>query len=161
MAAAELLQSFREQCVGRVAELSRQENGWAVSLGACGVFTSSLWRLVSDGHVSVTSSDDGHPFGLGHPLDAESEANALLTGEVISALEIGRPTSDLIVRFSDGKRLEILTTSAGYEGWIASFTTEGQDVDLICGGGGAISVVRVPSGTTPQVVFGEPIDLAD
>jgi hypothetical protein len=161
MAAADLLLSFREQCVGGIAELSRQENGWAVSLGACGVFTSSLWRLVSDGRVSVTSEDDGHPFGLGHPLDAEAEANSLLTGEAISALEIGRTTGDLIVRFSDGKRLEMLTTSAGYEGWVASFTMGDEDVDLICGGGGAMSVVRVRSGTTPQVVFGEPIDLAD
>lgn len=160
MTAADLLQGLQEQCVGGLAELSRRENGWAVSLGACRVFTSCLWRVVSDGHVSVTSSDDGHPFGLGHPLDAENEANALLAGEAISALEIGRATGDLIVRFGDGKRLEMLTTSAGYEGWIASFTVGDEEVDLICGGGGAMSIVKVPTGTSPQVLSGEPIDLA-
>lgn len=160
MAVADLLQSLREQCVGAAAEVSRQETGWTVSLGPCGVFTSGLWRLISDGHVSVSSSDDGHLFGLGHPLDAEVGANALLTGDAISALDIDAATGDLIVRFSHGKRLELLTTSVGYEGWIASFTMGEDNVDLICGGG-VMYVVTVPSEGTPEVVFGEPTDPAD
>ncbi len=153
---AHVLGLMREQCVAGVALFQRLDHGWSLSLGECGVFVSTTWRIIAGDEVAFTSADDGHPFGLGHPMDVEGEANTLFRNNPISDVVVDRSTGDLVVAFAGGQRLQILTTSAGYEGWTASFTAEGSDIDVICGGGGALSVVRQPVGASSKVVMGQP-----
>jgi len=153
----EVLGWMRDQCVGGFAEAQRLEHGWAFSLGSCGVMVSTTWRIIANDQVALSSTDDGHPFGLGRPMDVEGEANAIFRAQTISEVVVDRSTGDLLVEFSGRQRLQILSTSAGYENWIASFAANGLSIDVICGGAGALSVVKQPVGANAPIVVGEPL----
>lgn len=78
--------------------------------------TESLWRIIAEKRVLVTSQDHGHQFGLPAPVDAAARARDLLRGPVTGAA-VREDTGDLILEFGGGSRLEIITGSAGYENW--------------------------------------------
>src|SRR5688500_7419462 len=76
-----------------------------------------LWRIVEDGLLRVTSGDNGHPYGLGRPVDAPAEANKLLRGQRVAKVQGGSVRADVVVEFERGLRLEVLLNSSGYEAW--------------------------------------------
>jgi hypothetical protein len=94
---------------------------------------------VSPEGIALTDEDDKQWFGLPEPVDAEAQANALLSDAIIASVKVDRTTSDLCLWFSNGLRLDLFNNSSGYEGWQASFTAEGQGHTIIAMGGGGLS----------------------
>jgi hypothetical protein len=98
------------------------------------VVTESAWRLILKNGIRVTSEDHGQLFGHSEPVDAVARVLTATKGKRIAEGRIAESTSDLVLRFEDGVRLEFLNLSCGYEAWRATFETE----DVISLGGGAL-----------------------
>jgi hypothetical protein len=87
----------------------------------------SLWRLVSEEAIEITSEDDGQQFGRETPVRAAEELKAKIGERRISDVCIDDATSDLTFHFGQGLRLEIISTSSGYEAW----SLEAKEVQII------------------------------
>lgn len=94
-------------------------------------------RLVVDGVVRITTQDHGQHFGCSTPVDAADAVNRALSKVHVRRASIVHDTGDLIAEFEDGARLEVLTTSSGYESW-SLFSPSGEETTAL--GGGQISV---------------------
>jgi hypothetical protein len=79
--------------------------------------TSSLWRVVADGRIAVTSADHQQQFGLPAPVHAPGRAMEALKTLAIGAVSVGPDTGDLHLHFGNGVRFECLAESSGYENW--------------------------------------------
>ena len=91
---------------------------WQFRLSSSGSITAeSLWRLIRDGRIAVTGEDHGQQFGLPAPVDAASRVLSILAGATIQRVEIRDGTADLIIHFDHSFRLEVLSSSSGYESW--------------------------------------------
>jgi len=90
---------------------------WVFGLTACFLRVSCAWRLVTKGHVQLGQKDDGHPFGLGKPLDASQRLLEALAGRSIVGVRLVEDTADLSLDFGGGTRLDFFNDSCGYEGW--------------------------------------------
>ncbi len=77
----------------------------------------SLWRLVSEAHIEVTSEDDGQQFGLKTPVNAAELLRATIGEKRITDVRIDDATSDLTFYFGQSLRFEVISSSAGYEAW--------------------------------------------
>jgi FtsP/CotA-like multicopper oxidase with cupredoxin domain len=78
----------------------------------------SFWRLVSEKAIEVTSEDDGQQFGLMKTRVNAAEQLKMKVGEErISDVRIDDATSDLTFQFGQSLRLEVISTSSGYEAW--------------------------------------------
>jgi hypothetical protein len=97
--------------------VNRMEHSWAFSFGSAGLTTGFPWRVVSGGRLTLASGDDGHPFGLPQPVDAEAEAARALVGRRVVSVAVDPETADLRITFGGGARLELLSGSTGYEAW--------------------------------------------
>jgi hypothetical protein len=91
---------------------------WDFRFGAgSSLMFQSLWRLVSDTGIEVTSEDDGQQFGLKTPVSATDELRHKVGQSLITDVQIDGATSDLTIHFGQGLRLEVISTSSGYEAW--------------------------------------------
>ena len=97
----------------------------------------TLWRIVTPGGIQATSADHGQLFGLQGPVDSAVAGMRALSGAIIRRAEIVRDTGDVVLDFDNDARLEILTTSSGFEGW-SIVSPQGDEVIGL--GGGPISV---------------------
>ena len=97
----------------------------------------TVWRLVVQGGVRTTSQDHGQRFGRSTPVDSAEAATAALSKSLVRRTSITNDTGDLVLEFENGFRLEILTTSSGYESWSVSSPTGEETLAL---GGGQIRV---------------------
>ena len=123
--------------VGRsLTEVVRYEHSWAFVFGPSeSICTSAFWRLVTSERIIVTSEDDGHPFGLGFPVDARKWVLDTIGSAKVVRASIENVTSDLVVVFDDRGELHFLNTSCGYESWTANRGA----FQTICMGGGGVS----------------------
>lgn len=103
--------------------------------------SQSFWRLVSDASIEVTSEDDGQLFGLKTPVNAAEQLKAKIGEKRISDVRIDEATSDLTFHFGQGLRLEVISTSSGYEAW----SLHAEDVQII-GRNGDTVVFSSPKG---------------
>jgi hypothetical protein len=94
--------------------------------GSCVMF-QSVWRLVSDTAIQVTSEDDGQKFGLSTPIDAAAHLREMIGDKPISDVRIDSVTSDLTIHFGQHLRLEVVSTSSVYEAW----SLHAKDVHII------------------------------
>jgi len=101
-----------------------------------GIGVECPWRLLQDGHVTISSEDHLQQYGLPAPLDAVATASGLLGPCPVSHVEVRDGTADLILEFGGSLRLEVLPISSGYESWSVS-TPSGFQV--IAQGGGQLS----------------------
>lgn len=109
------------------------------------IYGSELkWRLTTDAGIVVTSFDDGHPFGLGAPVDACRRVMDTVGQSEIKLVEVCERTGDLVLSFANGAQLEFLNLSCGYESWA---TVHGDD-NYICMGGGGFC--KVEDGPPPE-----------
>ena len=67
--------------------------------------------------IEVTSEDDGQQFGLKIPINAAEQLKAKIRDKCISDVRIESATSDLTFHFGQSLRLEVVSTSSGYEAW--------------------------------------------
>lgn len=136
----DLTLTFEALVVGRSCRVERRESDWALDLGNdTGIAVGCHWRLISAVGIALTDEDDGQQFGLPKPVDAETQANALLAGATVSVATVDRLTADLRLRFSNGLRLDLLNNSSGYEGWQGNFAHGGKGTSIIAMGGGGLA----------------------
>ena len=103
----ERLQSFR-----------RLDYDWDCRFdGGSALMFQSMWRLISDTVIEVTSEDEGQQYGLKTPIDAAAQLKAKIGDKSISDVRIDGVTSDLTLYFGHNLRLEVVSTSSGYEAW--------------------------------------------
>jgi hypothetical protein len=103
--------------------------------GAATLAVGSLWRVIVDGKVALTSRDYGQQFGLPAPVDAYAGAVSLLQGRQVVNVRLAESSADLVMEFEGGRRLEILTDSSGYEPW----NLHAPGVHLVALGGGGVA----------------------
>src|SRR5262245_51268545 len=93
------------------------------------------WRVVSEGRVALGNVDHDQKFGLREPIDATQLARRILADQRIAIARVQPETSDLVLEFSSGARLELFNGSSGYEGWSL---TSPQGHQFIAQGGGRL-----------------------
>lgn len=156
------LAALQTATVGSTSVVELNENVWAFIFTRSGqpagtITVESLWRLIKDGRIALTSEDHGHPFGLRVPVDAGEQARRALADKAVLELSVDRVTGDLTMDFAGEVRVQVITTSGGYESWQAYFRDGDQDVTLVGGGGGDLSWASSPVGSKPQVVHTRPV----
>ena len=102
----------------QLESVERLNLDWDFRFGAgSSLMFQSLWRLVSDKGIEVTSEDGGQQFGLKTPVSAADELREKIGQRSITDVQIDGATSDLTIRFGPALRLEVISTSTGYEAW--------------------------------------------
>ena len=118
-------------------KVKRFEFEWRFEFGVNRVLQVRCpWRLLSDGRIAFTDSDDGHQFGLPVPKDGESEAPKIIGESVIQKIVLHEVTGDLSIYFGERAILEVLNMSCGYESWEIG----ADDVRVIGLGGGDLAI---------------------
>ena len=109
----------RKNLIGaRLESIERLDYDWDLRFGAgSSLMFQSFWRLVSEAAIEVTSEDDGQQFGLKTPVNAAEQLKAKIGEKRISDVRIDDATSDLTFHFGQSLRLEVISTSSGYEAW--------------------------------------------
>ena len=97
----------------------------------------TLWRIVTPGGIQAASGDHGLLFGLQGPVDSAVAGMRALSGARVRRADVVRDTGDVVLDFDNDARLEILTTSSGFEGWSIVSPTGHEVIGL---GGGPITV---------------------
>jgi Family of unknown function (DUF6188) len=82
-----------------------------------GITVECLWRIIRRGHLTRTSSDHGHQFGLPAPVDAAAEAAEAIVGRTVRAVDLRPDSGDLQLRLEGDLALEIIPDFTGYEAW--------------------------------------------
>lgn len=98
------------------------------------VLTEAHWRLIASEGIVVSSEDDGQQFGLPQPVNAAEQVRQAVGSSKVSQAIVNAQTGDLRIEFANGRWLEILQMSSGYEAWRAH-TAMGE---AICMGGGQL-----------------------
>jgi len=109
----------RKNLIGtRLESVERLDYDWSLRFEAgSSLMFQSLWRLVSEAAIEVTSEDDGQQFGLKTPVNAAELLKTKVGEQRISDVRIDDATSDLTFHFGQSLRLEVISTSSGYEAW--------------------------------------------
>jgi hypothetical protein len=97
------------------------------------VTTESLWRLLVDGRIRYTSSDDQQRFGHPKPVDVAVDVKNAIGDSHLSRVEVD-DLGDLLLSFEGGAAIEVLITSGGYE----SYTLRIGHLEFFATGGGKI-----------------------
>ena len=90
----------------RLESVKRLDYDWDFRFDAGSVLMlQSVWRLISDTAIEVTSEDDGQKFGLKTPIDAAAQLRETIGDTPISDVRIDGVTSDLTIHFGQHLRL--------------------------------------------------------
>jgi uncharacterized protein DUF6188 len=117
--------------------LTRRDFDWVITFdGNAHLVVECLWRLIENGCIRLTSSDDGHEFGLPAPVEATQEVNSRLENSTVKSVELREGRLDLILHFDSGHGIEVLPDSSGYEAW----NLGGPNLSVIACGGGRLTV---------------------
>ena len=113
--------------------LSRREFDWLLVFdNNVQLVIECLWRLLEEGRIRVTSTDDRHQFGLSVPVDAAAEVNRRLLLTSVKAVVLREGTLDLELHFNSGHIFQAIPDSSGYEAWNLS---NGSTTSIAVGGG--------------------------
>ena len=93
------------------------EGQFAFHFTAAALGLSCAWRLVVRGQLVLAHTDHGQQFGRPAPVDACTEAMAILGGHAIRGGRIDTALGDIVLEVGDDIRLEVFNDSSGYEGW--------------------------------------------
>jgi hypothetical protein len=110
---------------------------WFDLVGGGSLRVDALWRMITDGRMHVSSSDHGQEFGFPKPVDSAARAVQALANSLVTQASFSPDTGDILLGFDNDSRLEILTTSSGYEGWSIFFPNGDEAIGL---GGGQIEL---------------------
>lgn len=100
------------------------------------VSAASFWRLLKANRIVLVSLDNGHQFGKHNPLNLVEEINKDLKGKELKEIKVCQDTADLVLTISDNLKIEIFTSSVGYETYY--FSVQGKRI--ICLGSGDIAI---------------------
>lgn len=121
----------------RFESLVKREFHWVLYLDDdVSINIGCLWRLIEGGRIRRTSHDDGHKFGLPAPVDAAAEVNGWLARGVVTGVDLRAGILDLELHFDNGRALQIVADSSGYEAWSLSH----RGISYVAIGGGKLAV---------------------
>lgn len=121
--------------IGQVT-FSEPEN-WLFQFTSGGILSVDCpWRVLDQGYISVSHDDHKQQFGSPEPIDAAEVASALLSPLSVTEVEVREGTADLLISFTQGKQLQILPFSSGYESWQIR---DPLGVAVVAQGGGQLS----------------------
>lgn len=125
------------ELVGQSLTLVRKEDrSWSFLFsGGDALFTEEPWRLMGPNGILAASEDDQEKFGLPDSVDSLNQVTDALVGMPVIAARHDPRSGDLRVEFPDGRTLEFLQLSGGYEAWRLHL----RDTEFICLGGGALA----------------------
>jgi hypothetical protein len=118
----------------RLIEVSHEGHNWFFRFDP--QFTLSVecvWRLTNENRIVVTDEDHEQMFGLAKAVDAADLVRKTVGANVVAEVTIRGPSSDLIVTFSNGATLEVISNSMGYENW-HFFAADGREGRVLGGG---------------------------
>jgi hypothetical protein len=110
---------------------------WFRFVSGGSIRADTLWRLIGESGVRVTSEDHRQMFGRSTPVDSAGEVMRALSNVAVTRASITETTGDLVLEFENGLRIDILTTSCAFESW-SVFSPSGEEIVAL--GGGDISV---------------------
>src|SRR5262245_60966208 len=99
---------------------------WFTFRGGGSIRVETLWRVIAEGTIQVTSTDHRHTFGLMEPVDSAIRAVQAMSSAAVRQASVRSDTGDVVVVFENDTTLEILTTSSGYESW-SVFSPDGEE----------------------------------
>jgi hypothetical protein len=127
----------------RFQEAVRYEFTWSFNFdNKVAVTSECLWRLIENGRILCTSLDHGQKSGLPAAIDAAAEVNKVLSGEAASVVHLREGTLDLEIHFGPRRAIQLLPSSALYEGWQVG----GPPGLFIAVGGGDLTIFKPPVG---------------
>src|SRR5205085_220321 len=110
--------------------VTRREHDWVFEFEHdAKIVVGTLWRFLDGGCICRTSEDDAQLFGHPAQVDAAAELNQHIAGELLVSVRLCQGTLDLDLEFPEGRVLQIIPTSAGYEAWSA-FGSSGQYIAM-------------------------------
>jgi hypothetical protein len=118
----------------REIQLERPNSWWFRFDDRGAIRADTFWRLIAAGRIHVTSEDHGQLFGLTEPVDSAVKAAEAVSSAVVQ-LAGATDSGDLVLHFDNGSRLEIFSTSSGYESWSVFYPSGDEAIGL---GGGEI-----------------------
>lgn len=122
--------------------VERRDFDWAFGFaGGVAISASCPWRILIDGRIALTVSDDRQKFGLPAPVDAQDQTLRLLSQKPIERVAVRPDTGDLSIIFPEDAALELLNMSSGYEGWQINM----PGLNVIATGGGELAVIATPT----------------
>jgi hypothetical protein len=98
---------------------------------------SGFWRILKNSKIILVSTDNGQQFGLPEPLDLVSEITKELTGKTLKRIIADKDTADLELEITDEIKIEIYTSSSGYENYYLAINNK----TFIGMGGGTIEEI--------------------
>jgi len=78
------------------------------------------WRIIKNGSHLISSFDHKQQYGLPTPINAIEQAKEELEGKSVSEVKFEKETGDLIFKFTDDLKLQVLNFT-GYEVWEINF----------------------------------------
>jgi len=123
----------------RAVSLVDPSSWWFELEGGGTLRVDTLWRIVAAGRVAATSADHGHRFGVPNPVNSAECATRALADAAVRQASVTEDTGDVVLEFDNATRLEILTTSSGYESWSIVSPTGDEAIGL---GGGKVELLR-------------------
>src|SRR6266581_1429513 len=81
-------------------------SGARFDFDGAGLHLECPWRVISQGRIALGSVDHEQKFGHSTPVDAAATALTILGSHPIQGVEVVPPSSDLIIHFGNGLRLE-------------------------------------------------------
>ncbi len=81
---------------------------------------AEFWRLIEGGRASYSSFDHQQKYGLPDVIDAVDKLRERLDRRVVVEAALDQETGDLLFKFDQGTRLQILNFT-GYEIWEIRF----------------------------------------
>jgi hypothetical protein len=116
----DIRKDLEQTLLGASVVVTRRQPMWDFEFSTgLKLHVEAVWRLRNAEAIKLTSSDDGHKFGLPACVDAQTRATELLTGCTVTRVALNYVTADLEITFSNGVVLDVLTDSMGYESWVA------------------------------------------
>ena len=124
-----------ESLIGKQCTRVWNTNGsFIFDFGEARLVCESLWRILSDGRIHLTSLDHGRQYGRPSPVDAPHEATQQLVGRSVVGATAVEWSADMTIVFDGDRTLQLLTDSTGYEAW----DLQAPGMHLVASSGGSI-----------------------
>ena len=119
----------------RIKEIDKQDYTWFFTFDdGSTVYTEGPWRVARAEGIVVTSTDDGHTFGLSTPVDASQRTMERITNGRVEKFEVDPRTGDLTLFLEGATTIQFLQLSCGYESWSTIYGSQ----RVVCSGGGRL-----------------------
>ncbi len=97
---------------------AQQNATWQFSLGRdAGLDVDCPWRLLERGKILLGSEDSGRKGSLAVMVQEAARAAEQLSQTTITGVEIREGTRDLVIDFTEERRLEVMPCSNLRPGW--------------------------------------------